>query len=121
MRRVSLKHPLGVVSEPVNLVCPKELLEVAVEKLKDLALQLLNKQRLNHGEVQAFGTPRRLMFLRLVRDAGVKPFLCVVDDPGTYFAIVEAVGSVDMLLGSSWETRTVEKNLWADGHEVMCG
>ncbi|KAK1558545.1 hypothetical protein Q3G72_003553 [Acer saccharum] len=87
--RESLEHPLGVVSEPVNLVCPKELLEAAIEKvhddprlfvleigteemppqdvvnasqqLKDLVLQLLNKQRLNHGEVQAFGTPRRLV------------------------------------------------------------
>ncbi|KAI9181544.1 hypothetical protein LWI28_016017 [Acer negundo] len=87
--RESLKHPLGVVSEPVNLICPKELLEAAIEKvhddprlfvleigteemppqdvvnasqqLKDLVLQLLNKQRLNHGEVQAFGTPRRLV------------------------------------------------------------
>ncbi|KAK3195209.1 hypothetical protein Dsin_026519 [Dipteronia sinensis] len=87
--RESLEHPLGVVSESVNLVCPKELLETAIEKvhddprlfvleigteemppqdvvnasqqLKDLVLQLLNKQRLNHGEVQVFGTPRRLV------------------------------------------------------------
>ncbi|PON58809.1 Glycine-tRNA ligase [Parasponia andersonii] len=87
--RESLGHPLGVVSEPVNLVCPKELLEAAVrrvgdnsrlfvleigteeippqdvvvasQQLKDLTLQLLDKQRLSHGEVQAFGTPRRLV------------------------------------------------------------
>lgn len=30
-------------------------------QLKDLMMQLLNKQRLSHGEVQAFGTPRRLV------------------------------------------------------------
>lgn len=30
-------------------------------QLKDLMLQLLNKQKLSHGEVQAFGTPRRLV------------------------------------------------------------
>ncbi|KAM6542280.1 hypothetical protein CsatB_006727 [Cannabis sativa] len=87
--RETLEHPLGVVSEPVNLVCPKELLEAAVKRvgdnsrlfvlevgteeippqdvvdasqqLKDLMRQLLDKQRLSHGEVQAFGTPRRLV------------------------------------------------------------
>lgn len=30
-------------------------------QLKDLMLQLLDKQRLGHGELQAFGTPRRLV------------------------------------------------------------
>lgn len=35
----------------------------------------------------------------LVREAGIKPFRYVVDDPGKYFAILEAVGSVDMSLG----------------------
>ncbi|KAF4364985.1 hypothetical protein G4B88_021802 [Cannabis sativa] len=87
--RETLEHPLGVVSEPVNLVCPKELLEAAVKRvgdnsrlfvleigteeippqdvvdasqqLKDQMRQLLDKQRLSHGEVQAFGTPRRLV------------------------------------------------------------
>ncbi|KAA8515843.1 hypothetical protein F0562_019022, partial [Nyssa sinensis] len=87
--RESLAHPLGIISEPDNLVCPKEVLEAAVKKvagkprlfvleigteelpphdvvnasqqLKDLIVQLLGKQRLSHGEVQAFGTPRRLV------------------------------------------------------------
>ncbi|PRQ57408.1 putative glycine--tRNA ligase [Rosa chinensis] len=87
--RESLGYPLGVVSETANLVCPKELVEAAVKKvhdtarsfvleigieemppqdvvdasqqLKDLIVQLLAKQRLGHGEVQAFGTPRRLV------------------------------------------------------------
>ncbi|KAL5560498.1 hypothetical protein UlMin_036709 [Ulmus minor] len=96
--RESLGHPLGVVSEPVNLVCPKELVEAAVKKvqddsrlfvleigteeippqdvvdasqqLKDLMLQLLDKQRLRHGEVQAFGTPRRLVIF--VEDLSTK-------------------------------------------------
>lgn len=35
----------------------------------------------------------------LVREAGIKPFRYVVEDPAKYFAIVEAVGSVDMSLG----------------------
>lgn len=35
----------------------------------------------------------------LVREAGIRPFKYVVDDPAKYFAIVEAVGSVDMSLG----------------------
>ncbi|GKU88509.1 hypothetical protein SLEP1_g2761 [Rubroshorea leprosula] len=87
--RESLGHPLGIVSESVELTCSKEALEAAVGKvddatrsfvleigteemppqdvvsasqeLKDLMLQLLEKQRLNHGEVQAFGTPRRIV------------------------------------------------------------
>ncbi|KAH9788677.1 glycine--tRNA ligase 2 [Citrus sinensis] len=33
--RKSLGHPLGIVSEPVDLPCPKELLEAAVKKLPD--------------------------------------------------------------------------------------
>ncbi|XWS35598.1 hypothetical protein CRYUN_Cryun20dG0010900 [Craigia yunnanensis] len=88
-RRESLGHPLGVVSESVDHVCPKEVLEAAVikvhhdprlfvleigteempphdvvnasQQLKDLVTQLLEKQRLNHGGIQAFGTPRRLV------------------------------------------------------------
>ncbi|XP_030938044.1 glycine--tRNA ligase, chloroplastic/mitochondrial 2 isoform X2 [Quercus lobata] len=87
--RESLGHPLGVASDPVHFVCPKELLDTAVKKvnddsrlfvleigteemppqdvvdagqqLKDLILLVLEKQRLSHGEVQAFGTPRRLL------------------------------------------------------------
>ncbi|GAV59119.1 tRNA-synt_2e domain-containing protein/tRNA_synt_2f domain-containing protein [Cephalotus follicularis] len=87
--REYLGHPLGIVSESVHLACPKEALQAAIKKvhngprlfvleigteempphdvvyarqqLKDLMLQLLEKQRLGHGEVQAFGTPRRLV------------------------------------------------------------
>ncbi|KVH92214.1 Acyl-CoA dehydrogenase/oxidase [Cynara cardunculus var. scolymus] len=35
----------------------------------------------------------------LVREAGIRPFRYVVEDPSKYFAIIEAVGSVDMSLG----------------------
>ncbi|KAE8646780.1 glycine--tRNA ligase, chloroplastic/mitochondrial 2 isoform X1 [Cucumis sativus] len=87
--RESLGHPLGVASDPVDLVCPKELLDAAIKKvhedvrwfvfeigteeippkdvvdasqqLKTYMLQLLEKHRLSHGNVQAFGTPRRLV------------------------------------------------------------
>ncbi|KAI8024644.1 hypothetical protein LOK49_LG02G00838 [Camellia lanceoleosa] len=87
--RESLGHPLGILSEPDHLVCPKEFLEGAVTKvpgeprmfvleigteelpptdvinasqqLKDLIMLLLEKQRLSHGKVLAFGTPRRLV------------------------------------------------------------
>ncbi|XP_052192008.1 glycine--tRNA ligase, chloroplastic/mitochondrial 2 isoform X2 [Diospyros lotus] len=87
--RESLVHPLGVISEADNLVCPEEVLEAAARKvpeeprmfmlevgteelpptdvvnasqqLKELIVQLLEKQRLTHGEVLAFGTPRRLV------------------------------------------------------------
>ncbi|XP_022733665.1 glycine--tRNA ligase, chloroplastic/mitochondrial 2 isoform X4 [Durio zibethinus] len=59
--RESLGHPLGVVFESVDHVCPKDVREAAVIKLKDLVSQLLEKQRLNHGGIQSFGTPRRLV------------------------------------------------------------
>ncbi|KAE8700092.1 hypothetical protein F3Y22_tig00110562pilonHSYRG00075 [Hibiscus syriacus] len=35
----------------------------------------------------------------LVREAKIKPFRYVVDDPAKYFAITEAVGSIDVSLG----------------------
>ncbi|KAL2319880.1 hypothetical protein Fmac_028849 [Flemingia macrophylla] len=87
--REMLGFPLGFISEPDHFVLPKEVMEAACEKvhdhsrafvleigteemppqdvvdaskqLKDLVVQLLERQRLKHGEVQAFGTPRRLV------------------------------------------------------------
>ncbi|KAL8227954.1 hypothetical protein R6Q57_015538 [Mikania cordata] len=87
--RESLGHPLGAISQVDNLVAPKELLESeatkvsaeprlflleigteelppndvasAGQQLKDLIVQLLGRQRLTHGEVHVFGTPRRLV------------------------------------------------------------
>ncbi|GMH14165.1 hypothetical protein Nepgr_016006 [Nepenthes gracilis] len=87
--RESLGHPLGVVSEPDSFVSLKEILESSIQKvseiprmfvleigteelpsqdvssaseqLKDLILQLLGKERLSHGQLLAFGTPRRLV------------------------------------------------------------
>ena len=35
----------------------------------------------------------------LVREANIKPFRYVVEDPAKYFAITEAVGSVDVSFG----------------------
>lgn len=87
--RESLGYPLGVISQANNLVVPDEVLESEAKKvsieprlfvleigteelppndvasagqqLKDLIVQLLGKQRLTHGEVLVFGTPRRLV------------------------------------------------------------
>lgn len=87
--RESLGHPLGIISQPDRLVVPKEVLETAVKKvpieprgflleigteelppndvsnasqqLKDLIVHLMEKQRLSHGEVLTFSTPRRLV------------------------------------------------------------
>ncbi|XP_008232526.1 PREDICTED: glycine--tRNA ligase, chloroplastic/mitochondrial 2 [Prunus mume] len=39
---------------------PQDVVD-ASQQLKDLMVQLLAKQRLSHGDVQAFGTPRRLV------------------------------------------------------------
>lgn len=35
----------------------------------------------------------------LVREAGIRPFRYLLEDPAKYFAFLEAVGSVDMSLG----------------------
>ncbi|XP_061374276.1 glycine--tRNA ligase, chloroplastic/mitochondrial 2 isoform X2 [Gastrolobium bilobum] len=87
--REMLGFPLGSISETDHFDLPKEVVEVACEKvhdhsrafvleigteemppqdvvdackqLRDLMLQLLERQRLKHGEVQVFGTPRRLV------------------------------------------------------------
>ncbi|KAI3444802.1 hypothetical protein Pfo_001467 [Paulownia fortunei] len=87
--RESLGHPLGVASHPDHLGFQKEdieevkkkvsagprtfILEIGTEELppndvvnacnqlKDLVKQLLEKQRLSHGDVQTCGTPRRLV------------------------------------------------------------
>ncbi|KAK6258902.1 hypothetical protein SCA6_013376 [Theobroma cacao] len=45
----------------------------------------------------------------LVREAKIKPFRFVVEDPAKYFAITEAVGSVDMSLGIKFG---VQYSLW---------
>ncbi|KAL5714791.1 acyl-CoA oxidase [Ranunculus cassubicifolius] len=47
--------------------------------------------------------------LGVVREAGVKPFKYVLEDPGMYFAVLEAVGSVDMSLGIKMG---VQYSLW---------
>ncbi|XP_004515344.1 glycine--tRNA ligase, chloroplastic/mitochondrial 2 isoform X1 [Cicer arietinum] len=87
--REMLDFPLGFISEPDHSVMPTDVVEAACEKvhdharvfvleigteemppqdvvdaskqLKDLILQLLERQRLKHGEVQVFGTARRLV------------------------------------------------------------
>ncbi|GAB4847302.1 Acyl-coenzyme A oxidase 2, peroxisomal [Ancistrocladus abbreviatus] len=45
----------------------------------------------------------------LVREAGIHPFEYVIDDPAKYFAILEAVGSVDISLGIKMG---VQYSLW---------
>ncbi|KAG5529420.1 hypothetical protein RHGRI_029971 [Rhododendron griersonianum] len=47
--------------------------------------------------------------LGLVREAGIRPFGYVADDPAMYFAVAEAVGSVDMSLGTKM---AVQYSLW---------
>ncbi|KAG9144168.1 hypothetical protein Leryth_021484 [Lithospermum erythrorhizon] len=87
--RESLGHPLGVSSQNCHPMLPKEALEAAIRKvasdprvfvleigteelppndvvsacsqLKDSVVLLLEKQRLGYGEVQTYGTPRRLV------------------------------------------------------------
>ncbi|KAK9272966.1 hypothetical protein L1049_003346 [Liquidambar formosana] len=48
-------------------------------------------------------------FLGLVREAGIRPFRYVAEDPEKYFAVLEAVGSIDMSLGIKMG---VQYSLW---------
>ncbi|KAL8109456.1 hypothetical protein AgCh_025522 [Apium graveolens] len=87
--RKSLGYPLGSAVEPDHLIVQKEVIEAAVkmvpleprsfvleigteelppsdvahatQELQNLLVQLLEKQRLSHGKVFVFGTPRRLV------------------------------------------------------------
>ncbi|XP_017226569.1 glycine--tRNA ligase, chloroplastic/mitochondrial 2 isoform X1 [Daucus carota subsp. sativus] len=87
--RESLGYPLGTAVESEDLIVQKEVLEAAVkmvqmeprsfvleigteelppsdvahasQELQSLIVQLLEKQRLSHGKVLVFGTPRRLV------------------------------------------------------------
>ncbi|CAN1248920.1 Glycine--tRNA ligase, chloroplastic/mitochondrial 2 [Linum perenne] len=90
--RESLGYPLGIVPEPAGRAYPEHFLETedikmildekrsfvleigteelpphdvvhGTEQLESLMLQLLDKQRLGHGKIQVFGTPRRLVVL----------------------------------------------------------
>ncbi|XP_051114816.1 acyl-coenzyme A oxidase 2, peroxisomal [Andrographis paniculata] len=45
----------------------------------------------------------------IVREAGIRPFRYVVEEPAKYFAIIEAVGSIDMSLGIKMG---VQYSLW---------
>ncbi|KAL5718895.1 glycine--tRNA ligase [Ranunculus cassubicifolius] len=89
--RESLGHPLGICSEQNHLAFAKEVAKIPTQKdsedprtfvleigaeemppqdvisasqqLKTLMTQLLEKQRLLHGDIYAYGTPRRLVVL----------------------------------------------------------
>ncbi|CAN1145917.1 Glycine--tRNA ligase, chloroplastic/mitochondrial 2 [Linum perenne] len=90
--RESLGYPLGIVPEPAGRAYSERFLETedikmilddkrsfvleigteelpphdvvhGTEQLESLMLQLLDKQRLCHGKIQVFGTPRRLVVL----------------------------------------------------------
>ncbi|KAK9142891.1 hypothetical protein Syun_012291 [Stephania yunnanensis] len=106
--RESLGYPLGTISDPSNVVCPKEsikatigqvlwdsrvfVLEIGTEEmppndvvdacqqLKALLVEFLGKQRLGHGEVRAWGTPRRLVVL--VDDLNAKQAESVIEVRG---------------------------------------
>ncbi|KAG6393352.1 hypothetical protein SASPL_147591 [Salvia splendens] len=53
--------PPNDVVNACNQVCYVALMCHCLLQLKDLVKQLLDKQRLSHGDVETFGTPRRLV------------------------------------------------------------
>ncbi|CAN0921888.1 Glycine--tRNA ligase, chloroplastic/mitochondrial 2 [Linum grandiflorum] len=89
--RESLGYPLGIVSKPADSTYSQQFVEMedkmilndkrsfvleigteelppldvvnGTEQLESLMFKLLDKQRLGHGKIQVFGTPRRLVVL----------------------------------------------------------
>lgn len=101
-------HQLGMVA------CAKAKLEVDTQKL---SFYMRGEHREIQEKVYAYfnsrpelQTPleiskdehRELCWRQLsglVREAGIRPFRYVVEDPAKYFAIAEAAGGMDMSLG----------------------
>lgn len=106
---------------PINDPDQLEMLECAAPKLNVDTTSLSKYMRNKHRDIQEkvydyfnsrpeLQTPieiskdeHRELCMRqlvgLVREAGIKPFKYVSEDPAMYFAILEAVGSIDMSLG----------------------
>lgn len=70
----------------------KPELQTPIEILKDDHRELCMKQ-----------------LIGLVQEAGIRPFRYVIEDPAKYFAVLEAVGSIDMSLGIKMG---VQYSLW---------
>lgn len=72
-------------------------------EIQDRVLDYFNKRPDLQTPVEILKDDHRELCMRqltaLVRDAGIRPFRYVAEDPAKYFAILEAVGSVDMSLG----------------------
>lgn len=72
-------------------------------EIQDRVLEYFNKRLDLQTPVEILKDDHRELCMRqltaLVRDAGIRPFRYVAEDPAKYFAILEAVGSVDMSLG----------------------
>ncbi|KAF6152973.1 hypothetical protein GIB67_021578, partial [Kingdonia uniflora] len=63
MRKQAPKEPRAFLLEIGTEEIPPQDVDDASKQLKVFVTQLLEKQRLGHGEVFAFGTPRRLVIL----------------------------------------------------------
>ncbi|KAL6220066.1 hypothetical protein ACLB2K_007823 [Fragaria x ananassa] len=72
-------------------------------EIEDKVMDYFNKRPDLQTPVEILKDDHRELCMRqltgLVREAGIRPFRYVVEDPAKYFAILEAVGSVDMSLG----------------------
>ncbi|KAB2612931.1 acyl-coenzyme A oxidase 2 [Pyrus ussuriensis x Pyrus communis] len=82
-------------------------------EIRDRVLDYFNKRPELQTPVEILKDDHRELCMKqlvgLVRKAGIRPFRYVVDDPAKYFAILEAVGSVDMSLGIKMG---VQYSLW---------
>ncbi|KAM2449342.1 hypothetical protein PS2_018805 [Malus domestica] len=82
-------------------------------EIQDRVLDYFNKRPELQTPVEILKDDHRELCMKqlvgLVREAGIRPFRYVVDEPAKYFAILEAVGSVDMSLGIKMG---VQYSLW---------
>ncbi|KAJ4967201.1 hypothetical protein NE237_019050 [Protea cynaroides] len=122
VRQLSL-HLTPVVARPLSLDDnrPLQMLTCARAKLDVSTLLLCDYMRGKNKDIQekiyeyfnsrpdlqtpmeiSMGEHRELCMRQLfglIREAGIRPFRYALEDPTTYFAIVEAVGGVDASLG----------------------
>ncbi|XP_009366361.1 acyl-coenzyme A oxidase 2, peroxisomal [Pyrus x bretschneideri] len=82
-------------------------------EIQDRVLDYFNKRPELQTPVEILKDDHRELCMKqlvgLVREAGIRPFRYIVDEPAKYFAILEAVGSVDMSLAIKMG---VQYSLW---------
>lgn len=91
------------VAMAVNTAALSEYMRGKYRDIQEKVYEYFNSRQNLHTPIEISMDEHRELCLKqllgLVREAGIRPFRYVAEDPAKYFAILEAVGSVDMSLG----------------------